>query len=190
MIRIFYSLYMFYLRLKHGKALDIQSRHVRLKSLQMKPNCLLSVAKNTIVNAKISFDKTSSSISIGERTYIGNSTIICAEKIDIENDVMISWGCTIVDHDSHSLNFQERRNDVSDWINGNKNWNTVKTAPIVIESNAWLGFNVTVLKGVKIGRGAVVAACSVVTKNVAPNTLVAGNPAKVIKNLENKSNNE
>lgn len=184
MMKILYSLYMLYLRLKYDKALNIKSKHVRLRSLYMKPESLLSIAKDSIVNAKIFFDKESSIINIGERVYIGNSTIICAQKIDIENDVMISWGCTIVDHDSHSLDAKDRKNDVSNWINGNKNWDTVKTAPVVIESNAWLGFNVTVLKGVRIGKGAVIAACSVVVKDVEPYTLVAGNPAKVVKVLE------
>lgn len=184
MMRIFYTLYMLYLNLKYAKALNITSKQVKLRALHMKPDSFLSIAQNSIINAKILFDKTSSRMKIGERVYIGNSTIICAQSIDIKDDVMISWGCTIVDHDSHSLNFRERKNDVLDWIDGNKNWDMVKTAPIVIEKNAWLGFNVTVLKGVTIGKGAVVAACSVVVKDVMPYTLVAGNPAKVIRVLE------
>ena len=56
-------------------------------------------------------------------------------------------------------------------------------APIRIADKAWLGMNVTVLKGVTIGEGAVVAAGSIVTKDVPPWTLVAGNPARVIKEL-------
>lgn len=184
MIQIFYSVFMFYLKVRYSSFLDIKSNYVQLRSLAVKPESLLCVAKDTIVHAKIFFDKPSAIIRIGERTYIGKSTLICAENIVIGDDVMISWGCTIVDHDSHSLNFKERENDVTDWINGHKNWATVKTAPVVIESNAWIGFNVTVLKGVRIGKGAVVAACSVVTKDVMPYTVVAGNPAKVIRVLE------
>ena len=56
----------------------------------------------------------------------------------------------------------------------------VRTAPVVIEDDAWLGFNVTVLKGVVIGRGAVIGAASVVTTDVPPWTVVAGNPARQI----------
>ncbi len=67
---------------------------------------------------------------IGERTYIGNSTIICAEQIDIENDVMISWGCTIVDHDSHSISFSKRKDDVVLWKENRKNWSLVKVSSV------------------------------------------------------------
>lgn len=56
--------------------------------------------------------------------------------------------------------------------------------PIVIEDKVWIGINSTVLPGVKIGYGAIVGANSVVTKDVAPNTIVAGNPARFIKNIE------
>lgn len=58
--------------------------------------------------------------------------------------------------------------------------------PIVIEDKVWIGINSTVLPGVRIGRGAIVGANSVVTKDVAPNTVVAGNPARFIKNIETR----
>jgi acetyltransferase-like isoleucine patch superfamily enzyme len=64
-----------------------------------------------------------------------------------------------------------------------KNWDVVKMASIKIQDKVWLGMNVTVLKGVTIGEGSVVAAGSIVTKDVPPWTLVAGNPARVIKEL-------
>ena len=56
-----------------------------------------------------------------------------------------------------------------------------KTAPIVIHDNVWIGTRATILKGVTIGEGAIVAAGAVVTKNVPPHTLVGGVPAKIIK---------
>ena len=61
---------------------------------------------------------------------------------------------------------------------------SIETRPIRIEDGAWIAANVTVLPGVTIGRGAVVAAGAVVTKDVAPNTLVGGIPAKFIRALE------
>lgn len=57
----------------------------------------------------------------------------------------------------------------------------MKSAPVTIEDNVWIGANVTILPGVVVGRGSVIAAGSVVTKSVPPNSLVAGVPAKVIK---------
>jgi maltose O-acetyltransferase len=56
----------------------------------------------------------------------------------------------------------------------------VKSGPVVIEDDVWIGLNAIILKGVKIGRGAVVGAGSVITKNVDPFTVVAGNPQKVV----------
>ncbi|MFD0830617.1 acyltransferase [Mucilaginibacter boryungensis] len=64
-----------------------------------------------------------------------------------------------------------------------KNWDVVKTKPIKICSDAWIGMNCIILKGVTIGEGAIVAAGSVVTKDVPAWTVVAGNPAKVVKTL-------
>ncbi|MGC8751800.1 DapH/DapD/GlmU-related protein, partial [Hydrotalea sp.] len=62
-----------------------------------------------------------------------------------------------------------------------KNWEKVKSSPIKIADKAWIGFNVIILKGVTIGEGAIVGAGSVVTKDVPPYAVVAGNPAKIIK---------
>jgi acetyltransferase-like isoleucine patch superfamily enzyme len=95
----------------------------------------------------------------------------------------VSWGVTIVDHDSHNLNWELRQSDVRQWAQGRKDWTNVPHAPVVIADKAWIGFNVTVLKGVTIGEGAVVAACAVVTKDIPPYSLAGGNPAQVIRKL-------
>jgi len=118
---------------------------------------------------------------VGVNTFIGGSTIVCAEHVEIGNDVLISWGCTIVDHNSHSIYWTERASDVKNWYNGNKDWRFVDISPVKIEDKAWIGLNAIILKGVTIGEGAVVGAGSVVTKDVLPYTIVAGNPAKQIR---------
>lgn len=61
------------------------------------------------------------------------------------------------------------------------NSRTEKIQPVKIENNVWIGCNCIILKGVVIGEGAVVAAGSVVTRDVAPKTLVGGNPARLLK---------
>jgi acetyltransferase-like isoleucine patch superfamily enzyme len=97
--------------------------------------------------------------------YINNdATIDCFSSITIGHGVAISSGVTIRDSDNHSIN-----------------GNTAISAPIVIEDHVWIGLNATILKGVRIGSGAVVAAGAVVTSDVPRNTLVGGVPAKVIK---------
>lgn len=144
---------------------------------------VLIVGENSLVSAHIAFDRAPSEVRIGPRTFIGTSKIIASEEVSIGADVLISWGATIVDHDSHSLDFDHRKSDVFDWQGGQKDWDNVARSPVRISDRVWIGFDAVVLKGVTIGEGAVVAARSVVTKDVPPWTLVAGNPAKEIRSL-------
>ena len=74
---------------------------------------------------------------------------------------------------------------MSDWHAGRKDWSKVPCAPVVIGNRVWIGCNALVLKGVRIGDGAVVAAGTVVTRDVPANSLVGGNPARVIRELAN-----
>ncbi|OWV92175.1 galactoside O-acetyltransferase [Rhizobium sp. R635] len=150
--------------------------------------------KDSVLSCRIVLERDVGTVHIGNDSYVGGSQIICADHIEIGNNVLISWGCTIVDHDSHSVDWRNRAEDVRRWREGllsgglekaseSKDWAVVEKAPIKIGDKTWLGMNVTVLKGITIGEGAVVAAGSVVTKDVDPWTLVAGNPARVIKEL-------
>jgi maltose O-acetyltransferase len=126
-------------------------------------------------------------IQIGSNSYIGEGTRIwSAENIFIGNDVLISHNCNIIDTDSHEINYIERAERVKSIVaTGHPSQKgTVQTAPIYISDHAWLSYNVSILKGVKIGKGAIVAAGSVVTKDVADFTVVAGNPAVFIKNIQ------
>jgi galactoside O-acetyltransferase len=106
-----------------------------------------------------------------------------ADCIEIGDDVMISWGSTIVDHHSHSLSASRRSGDVERWLAGEKVWTDVKIATVRIENHAWLGFNVSVLAGVTIGEGAIVGACSLVTSSIPAWTIAAGNPARPLRSL-------
>jgi len=104
-------------------------------------------------------------IIIGDYSYIGDRTEIHAgSMVEIGSGCDISWDCNILDRDYHKF--------CSD---------TELIKPVRICDNVWIGCGATVLKGVTIGEGSVVAAGAVVTKDVPPHTLVAGNPAKVIK---------
>lgn len=143
----------------------------------------LIIKDGSIVEGNIIIDKDGASVSIGHNTFIGRSNIVCAEKVEIGDDVLISWGCYIVDHNSHPISWSNRREDVKNWFAGTKIWDKVVTKKIVIGSRSWIGFNVIILKGVVIGEGAIVGAGSVVTKDVPPNTIVAGNPARVIREM-------
>lgn len=112
-----------------------------------------------------------SHISIGDCTYINfNLTVLDEAPVTIGSHVFIGPGCSLLTA-VHPLDAQER------------NKGTEKALPITIGDSVWLGGNVTVLPGVTIGEGAVVGAGSVVTRNVPPRTVVAGNPAHIIRSL-------
>ncbi|MBA3922058.1 MAG: acyltransferase [Nostocaceae cyanobacterium] len=145
--------------------------------------CVLKVGDFSTVRAFLSFEKSQSEITIGRQTYIGKCHLITSTRIFVGNNVLISWGVTIVDHDSHSISYSQRTQDIFDWKNGSKNWSNVVCKPIHISDKVWIGFNVIILKGVTIGEGAIVGAGSVVTKDVPAWTIVAGNPAKAIREI-------
>lgn len=145
--------------------------------------CRFSIGRNCIVRSGIVLERAGASFSVGDRSFIGNGLISIANSVEIGNDVMLSWGVTISDHNSHSLKFSERKQDVENWRVGSKDWDAVKIGRVVIHDKVWIGFNAIVLKGVTIGEGAIVGAGAVVTKDVPPWTVVAGNPAKVIREI-------
>ena len=156
---------------------------VALGSIRSASNSSVVIGRDSLIACRFSIDKIGAKIIVGDRCFLGKSHLVSADSIVIEDDVIISWGVTIVDHNSHPLDASARTNDVADWMNGRKNWTRVTSAPVLIGRKSWIGFNAVVLKGVTIGEGAVVGACSVVTKDVAPFTVVAGNPARIIRNL-------
>ncbi|MFC5758753.1 acyltransferase [Rhizobium sp. GCM10022189] len=143
----------------------------------------VQIGQNSIINCIISFDDPNGCVSIGDRCYIGSSHLVCHSDIQIENDVIISWGVTIVDHDSHSQDWGLRKNDVRDWGLGRKDWSGVSIKPVIIRDKVWIGFGASILKGVTVGEGAVIGAQAVVTRDVAPYTVVAGNPARIIRHI-------
>lgn len=181
-LKYFYSVYV---KRKYKKNLFVgNGSKLSFNKFAFKKNCSISIGSQSMIQASFYFDKEYAKITIGNRTFIGGSKIICAEEIEIGDDILMSWGCTIVDHDSHSLSFLERKDDVINWLEDKKIWDMVSIKKIKIHDKVWIGFDVKILKGVTIGEGAVVAAGSIVTKDVLPYTLVGGIPAKIIKNLE------
>ncbi len=160
-----------------------QSKHAGLSVPRLLENTLLYIGDQCDINCSISFEKPGAFVVIGNRTFIGGSRLVASEALIVGDDVLMSWGINIVDHDSHSLDWEERSQDVLEWLQGRKDWQHVNRKPVIIGNKAWIGFNAIILKGVTIGEGVVVAAGAVVTKDVPPYSLVAGNPARVIKQI-------
>jgi galactoside O-acetyltransferase len=152
----------------------------------------VEIGSKGIITAKFIFETANGTVKIGDNVHMGMTTFICRNGIEIEDDVTMAWDITLYDHNSHSIYWDERKNDnhqcYEDYTNHknnivNKDWSNVRSAQIKICSKAWIGFGVTILKGVTIGEGAVVGAKSLVTKDVPPWTIVGGNPAKIIKEI-------
>ena len=113
-------------------------------------------------------------LDIGKSVYIGpNVTINTKCGMRIGDNTMIAHGSTIWDYDGHPI-YNENLEGPSDSYGG-------ESSPIVIEQDVWIGYEVSILKGVHIGQGAIVGAKSCVTNDVPPYSIVAGNPAKIIK---------
>jgi acetyltransferase-like isoleucine patch superfamily enzyme len=176
---------------KIGKNTDIKNLNILLRVKPDVHKFFIKIGGDCVLNGDFIFENQNGQVIIGNNSFIGGGTFICINRIDIGNDVLISWGCTFSDNNSHSTRWTERANDVSDWKKGidennigkYKDWKNVKYAPIKVKDKAWIGFNCIILKGVIIGEGAIVGAGSVVTKNVPDWTIVAGNPARIIREI-------
>jgi len=113
-------------------------------------------------------------LQVGGNFAMTGGSIIAAERVVIGDNVNIGANTTIMDTDFHPLEVQARHEDPQ----------SAKTSPVIIENDVFIGMNCLVLKGVTIGRGSVVGAGSVVTRDVNPGAIVAGNPAQVLGNVQ------
>jgi len=147
----------------------------------------LAIGDYTNVRGEVRVLTPDASIRIGRDCYIGPQTRIwAADGITIGDYVLIAHGVDILDHDSHSLRADQRREEARDLFERRVeiDFTHVSMRRIVIEDDVWIGAKSTILKGVHIGRGAIVSAGTMVTKDVEAFTLVAGNPMRVVRQLE------
>jgi len=124
-------------------------------------------------------------IIMGDYCYLGEGSRIWSEnRIIIGNNVLISHNVDIHDSNDHPIEPKARSNHFKDIcrIGHTKDYN-LRSRPVVIGDNAWIGFGACIMKGVTIGKNSIVAAHTVVTHDVEENTIVAGNPAKIVRRL-------
>lgn len=126
-------------------------------------------------------------VKIGSDCYIGdNSRLWVAKGLEIGDRVLIAHNVNIFDTTTHPIDKKIRyKHEIVVKTIGmpTEKFDTVEDAPVSIGDDVWIGCNAVIMKGVTIGEGAIIAASSVVTKDVPANTMVAGNPAKVLKTM-------
>jgi galactoside O-acetyltransferase len=158
------------------------------------PRVCLRIEEGCHIFSTFSILRPNASITIGKRCQLGASSFVCADRIEVGDDVLMAWGATITDSDNHSIFWEERSGDVErcrrDYratqgadLARSHDWSKVRIAPVHIGNKAWIGFNAVLLRGVRIGEGAVVGAASVVTRDVRPWHSAAGNPCRELRAL-------
>ena len=160
-----------------------------MPSLLKHPKASIRIGDNTLLNSsnygyhinmhsscKILADRPNAEVVIGDNCRIHGTCIHAYNSIKIGNNVLIAANTQIIDGNGHQLSFSNPSNRIN---------TTDLGKAIVIEDDVWIGANCFILGGVTIGKGAVVSANSVVHKDVLSNTIVGGNPAKLIKDYNN-----
>jgi acetyltransferase-like isoleucine patch superfamily enzyme len=124
-------------------------------------------------------------VVIGAFTYMGDDCILsCAERIEIGRYTMLAHGVQVFDNDSHPINATERQHDYLILLgHATPPRPPIATAPIIIGEHVWIGLESIILKGVRIGDNSIIAAGSVVTRDIPANVIAAGNPARVVRQI-------
>lgn len=156
--------------------------------IQTRQNASIIIGKNVTINSnnqgyhinmhspvKLMADWPGAKIEIGDNSRIHGSCIHAFKKITIGKNCLVAANCQIIDGNGHDLSFDNVSNRI---------YTRGTPKEVKIEDNVWIGANCLILPGVTIGFGSVIAAGSVVTKDIPDMCIAGGNPAKVIKKYE------
>lgn len=156
----------------------------RIANLAAKPE-RVTFGENCHIYGDVVVYNYGGSVRFGDNCSLGeHSRIVSAKNIDIGNRVMIAHNVNIIDNNSHPKDANLRHEDfVNTYLSGMKEYD-LGASEIKIEDDVWIGFNSIILKGVTIGRGAIIGAGSLVLKDVEPWTVNVGNPLRCIEKLQ------
>ena len=121
-------------------------------------------------------------VQIGDYCYFTNAVLLCELELTIGNYVVAGWNTTLADTDFHPIAPAARIQDAiaCSPLGHGRERPLIQTRPVVVEDDVWIGPNVTILKGVRIGQGAFIEPGSLITHEVPPRARMLGNPAKII----------
>lgn len=144
----------------------------------------IRVGRNVIIDGCLEVYR-EGRLKIGDYSFIGHGRIYASNNVTIGDHCLLSDNVSILDSDLHPVSAKARAASAIKLVGGEflDVYSGVGNAPVVIGDNCWIGYGSAVLKGVKLGIGAIVGAGSVVTRDVPPWAIVAGNPAKVIREI-------
>jgi acetyltransferase-like isoleucine patch superfamily enzyme len=158
-------------------------RFVGVPLVKLAPGAKIRLGNNVVLNSRnesnsagiphpciLAANSAESFISIGDGTGISGASISAKCSITIGKGVLVGAGACIWDNDFHSLTAEQRQSQTAQ----------ILAAPICIEDDVFVGARALILKGVRIGHGAVVGAGSVVARDIQAGSIVAGNPAQVV----------
>ncbi|MBD0833807.1 acyltransferase [Aestuariibaculum suncheonense] len=178
---ILFHYFKFHRNIKVGKGIMFHNKPL----IHIHKGALLDIGDNVTINSKnlgyhvnmysrckLMADRDGAIIKIGNNTRLHGSCIHAIEKIVIGKNCLIAANCQIIDGNGHDLSFS----NVSNRINTIGN-----SKPVIIEDDVWLATGVIVLPGVKIGKGSVITANSVVNKDIPEMVIAGGNPIKILK---------
>ena len=178
----------------HPTAIIAPSASIKIFNPPDPPRVCLEIGEGSHIFSTFSLLRPDATIRVGKRSQLGYSNFVCAESIEVGDDVLMAWSVTIMDSDNHSLYWSERKDDVErcrkDYLETqgqdiarSHDWTNVKINKVVIKNKSWIGCNVIILKGVTIGDGAIIGAGSVVTRDVESWHIGSGNPFKTTRKI-------
>lgn len=189
--RLFYIFWNWYSKAyMQEKGVQLKNRHIQFKGkcyLDISRNSYVSIGNGFVCNSGLDFGmenveskikvRENARLTIGANSGMSSSIIGCYQEITVGNNVIIGGGSRIVDSNFHSLDWRDRQDR-------NIDCKVAKMAPIHIGNDVFIGARCIVGKGVTIGDRSIIAAGSVVVKDIPEDCIAGGNPCKVIKSLK------
>lgn len=172
---------------------DLKKLAILGKSLKIKYSIILNSKRReqlkigdfTILRNNKFFCFGKGKLEIGKYCYFGDDTQIDASKeVKIGNYCMFSNRVMVQDHNGHPVSPKKRRNQLINLQKIATNVYDTEIKKVIIEDDVFIGMEAVILKGVTIGKGSIIAARAVVTKNVPSYSIAAGNPAKIVKKIK------